>query len=78
MRHLTLSVLLLAWVLWSQTLPTAGSDPAKATWQVVESMTVEADCRRQAAQRERQERLNLTGSITFHCHPDTIDPRPQK
>jgi hypothetical protein len=65
-RIVALSVLPLAWVLWSKTLPSSGSDPAKASWQLVESMTAEGDCRRQAAQRERQERLNLTGSITFH------------
>ena len=78
-RATALSVFALAWVLWSKSVPLGGTtDPQKETWELVEGMSQETDCRARAAELERRERLNLTARISFHCFPDTVDPRPRR
>jgi len=72
-QHRVYALFAFAWVLWMRT--SVPGTPDK--WQVVDSMTREDDCRSKAADRERQERLNVTATITFQCFPDTIDPRPK-
>ena len=75
MRRLAVPVLMLTWVLWSKSLPLGATDDSKPSWGLVDSLTREDDCRRQARERDRLGRLTLTVRISFHCFPEMVDPR---
>lgn len=66
---------LLAWILWSQTVPLAAPD-SRPTWNAEYTYPTEQTCLDAARELERRDR-NLVHRITFSCVPETLDPRPK-